>query len=287
MLIDGKKIAEVLRKQLKKDFSKLKKRGKKAKLVTILIGQSPQQLSFVKIKKNLAKKIGVLFEFNNLKTIPSFEVLIKFIKNISDEQKNSAIIIQQPLPSQLKTDSVYDFIDEKKEIESHKLKSTYLPPIGLAVFTLLKYVYLPKKTAKDLFIDKDKDFHFFKKILKNKKIVLIGRGLTGGRAIAKALSYFKISYLQLHSQTPSPERYLKEADIIITAVGKKVVFPEMLKPGVVLINAGLRKEGKSLKGDYDETEIKNIASFYTPTPGGLGPIDVIYLYKNLLEAMKK
>jgi len=112
MLIDGKKIAEILRKQLKKDFSKLRKRGKKAKLVTILIGQSPEQISFVKIKKNMAKKIGVLFEFNNLKNIPSFEELIKYIKTISDEPKNSAIIIQQPLPSQLQTDSIYDFINE-------------------------------------------------------------------------------------------------------------------------------------------------------------------------------
>ena len=60
----------------------------------------------------------------------------------------------------------------------------------------------------------------------------------------------------------------------------------MLKPGVILINVGLRKEQGKLKGDYEEKEIKEIASYYTPTPGGIGPIDVIYLYKNLVDAAK-
>ncbi len=74
--------------------------------------------------------------------------------------------------------------------------------------------------------------------------------------------------------------------MIITAVGKKVLTPQMLKKGVILINVGLRRENNKLKGDYDEKEIKDIASFYTPTPGGVGPIDVVYLFKNLVDAAK-
>ncbi|MBI3366284.1 bifunctional 5,10-methylene-tetrahydrofolate dehydrogenase/ 5,10-methylene-tetrahydrofolate cyclohydrolase, partial [Candidatus Roizmanbacteria bacterium] len=68
--------------------------------------------------------------------------------------------------------------------------------------------------------------------------------------------------------------------------GKKVIFPEIIKPGVILINVGLRRENGRLKGDYDESEVKTIASFYTPTPGGVGPIDVMYLYKNLIESYR-
>ena len=72
----------------------------------------------------------------------------------------------------------------------------------------------------------------------------------------------------------------------MTAVGKKILTPDVLKPEVILINVGLRRENNKLKGDYDEKEIKEIASFYSSTPGGIGPVDVLYLYKNLIEAAK-
>ena len=78
-----------------------------------------------------------------------------------------------------------------------------------------------------------------------------------------------------------------EADIIISAVGKKVVDSSMLKPGVTLVNVGLRRESGKLKGDYDERDIKKIAGCYTTTPKGIGHIDVLYLYKNLLDAAEK
>ena len=120
--------------------------------------------------------------------------------------------------------------------------------------------------------------------MKHKKVVLIGRGKTGGYPIGEALTKFKINYININSQTPNPQQYLSDADVIVTAVGKKIITPQVLKEGVVLINVGLRREKGKLKGDYDENEIKKIAGFYTTTPKGLGPIDVLYLYKNLLEA---
>jgi methylenetetrahydrofolate dehydrogenase (NADP+)/methenyltetrahydrofolate cyclohydrolase len=132
----------------------------------------------------------------------------------------------------------------------------------------------------------NRDRRFFKKAFRNKKIVLMGRGITGGKPIGKTLTDAKINYIGINSKTPDATTYLKEADVIVTAVGKKVILPEMLKPGVVLINVGLRRENGRLRGDYDEAEIKKIASFYTPTPGGIGPIDVMYLYKNLIESYK-
>jgi len=88
------------------------------------------------------------------------------------------------------------------------------------------------------------------------------------------------------STTPEPEVYIKEADVVITAVGKKIIDPGLLKPGVVLINVGLRRENGKLRGDYEESEIRDIASLYTPTPGGIGPIDVLYLFRNLIEAAR-
>ena len=132
----------------------------------------------------------------------------------------------------------------------------------------------------------EKDCSLFKSLLKHKKIVLIGRGITGGLPIGKTLSHFKINYLNTNSQTHEPDQYYKEADIIVSATGKKTINPENIKPGVVLITAGLRRIDGKLKGDYNEDEIKSIASAYTPTPGGIGPLDVLYLYKNLIDATR-
>ena len=285
MEINGKRIANFIGSLLKKEL-KARKRKKSPKLTTFFIGESADQLSFVRIKSKEAKKLGIRFEFIHFKNTPSFEDLVHKIKETSLNSDTTSIIIQQPLPAQLSTDTVYDYISDIKEIEGHKRKTRYLPPIGLAVLTILKYVFGNQKINKNLLINMNKDRKFFKKIFRNKKVVVIGRGITGGKPIGKTLTEVKINYISINSTTPEADTYLKEADVIITAVGKKVIYPQSLKNGVVLINVGLRKEQGKLKGDFDDKEIKNIASFYTPTPGGIGPIDVIYLYKNLLEAYK-
>lgn len=285
MQIDGRKISEFIDKQVKKDAKKL---GKKSNplLTVFLVGTSDDQLSFIKIKSKIAAKIGVDYHLVHLKATPNFIALAKKIKEEVDKVEVKGIIIQQPLPAQLSTDSIYDYIPAEKEIEGHRRKSIFHPPVGLAVLTIIKHIFAGKRIDKRLIVDLKKDVAFFRKTLKNKKIVLVGRGITGGKQIGKVLQEAKIPFIGINSVTQNPEEYLKAADIIITAVGKKVIEPSMLKTGVILINVGLRKENGKLKGDYEESEIKDIASYYTATPGGLGPIDVSYLFKNLVEATK-
>jgi len=284
MKIDGVKISNYLQKILKKEVAQMKK--KDIKLVVYLAKNDPDQLSFVKIKSAMAKKIGVKFEFVNFKNTPLFIKFATSLRESSHRKETTGVIIQQPLPSNLATDSIYNYIPDLKEIEGIKKKSPFYPPIGLAVLTIIKYVFEKNKLEPSLFVDVDKDRAFFKKTFKNKRVVLIGRGVTGGKPIGKVLTDVKINYISINSKTPNPETYYQNADLIITAVGKKVIKPSFLKPGSVLINVGLRKESSRLKGDYEESEIKNIVSSYTPTPGGIGPIDVIYLYKNLVDAAK-
>jgi len=287
MKIPCEDIASIIKRSLAKRVKALKKRGVKPKITTIFVGTSKEQISFITAKRKIGEKLGISFELIHFKDTPRFDKFIRTIKSVSDDETNKGVIIQQPLPPRLYTETLYEYISLKKEIESHKNKSTYIAPIGLAVLTVLKYVYFPKRLSDKLIIDENKDMSFFKTALKHKKVVLIGRGQTGGAPIGKTLSLFKINYININSQTPCPESYFKETDIIISAVGKKVLDPTMLKPGVVLINVGLRREKGKLIGDYDEKEIKNIASFYTTTPKGIGPIDVLYLYKNLLDASEK
>ncbi len=284
MKVPCEEISNSLRTKLKKQVSILKKRGK-IKLVTVLVGESKEQESFVKIKQTVAKLIGIDFEFKYFKEEPSFTTFISYLKEVSSAKETSGIIVQQPLPTRLQTDTIYNFIPPDKEIEGHHPKSKSLPPLGLAVLTALKYIYLDNKVSDKLFVNMDHDKNNFKNVLKNKKIVLVGRGMTAGLPIGKTLSTFKINYINISSSTFDPAQYYKDADVIITAVGKKIITPELLKPGVILLNVGVHHLSGKLLGDYDEKDIKSIASYYTTTPKGLGPIDVLYLYKNLLDAV--
>ncbi len=286
MVIPCRTIARVIETHLKKEVQQLKKKGKAPLLTTFLVGESAEQLSFVAIKKKLAEKLGIKFDFIHIKRTPSFEVFAHILKDKAHNPNVTGILIQQPLPPLLQTDSVYNFIPLQKEIEGHKLKSPFSPPIGLATLTLLKHIFGKGKIDEQIIVDLEKDKVFFKNSLKHKKIVIAGRGLTGGQPIGKCFSQLKINYLSLNSKTYNPEEYYRDADIIITTTGKKILKAENIKPGAILINIGLRKEEGILKGDYDEKEVDKIASYYSQTPGGLGPIDVLYLFNNVIEAAK-
>jgi methylenetetrahydrofolate dehydrogenase (NADP+)/methenyltetrahydrofolate cyclohydrolase len=284
MKINSKKIAQIIIKNLKKQVRKLKK---KPILAVFLVGESLESFSFVKTKEKMAKKIGAKFQLYHFKKTPSFEAFVNKIKKVASNKDITGVIIQKPLPASLNTASLFNYIPQTKEIEGHRKKSPFYPPLGMAVLSILKNIFQPinKKTIDQLLIF-EKDRPFFKKILKHKKIVLIGRGETGGKPIAETLANFKTNHLIVHSRTPNPESFYQEADIIISAVGKKVITKEFLKPEVILINVGLRKENGVWKGDYDEEEIKKIVSFYTPVTGGVGPLNVACLLYNLVESTK-
>ena len=114
----------------------------------------------------------------------------------------------------------------------------------------------------------------------------MGRGETGGKPIGKMFSEARINYLNTHSKTASDSAFYKEADIIITAVGKRVLTKDMVKPGVILLNVGYRRDRGVARGDYDNEDITELASFYTPTPGGIGPLEIAYLMYNLVESVR-
>jgi methylenetetrahydrofolate dehydrogenase (NADP+)/methenyltetrahydrofolate cyclohydrolase len=125
--------------------------------------------------------------------------------------------------------------------------------------------------------------------LKSKNIVVLGKGATAGGPILKYLNKLSVNPTQIDSKTPSPDELIKKADIVISAVGKpNTITPEKIKKDVTLIGVGIfRGEDGKLHGDYDEANIKNIAGFYTPTPGGVGPVNVAMLLDNLLNTTEK
>lgn len=279
-------IAKLIKQDLTEHVSRLKKQSNKTpKLATILIGESPEQLAVVATKRKLAKDIGIEFDLVHLKTEPTFLQFANILKDKAADPTVNAVTIEQPVPVTLQSDTIYNFIPVKKEIEGHRKKAEFLPPVGLTIVSLLKYIYQNTQLTTSLYPDLAKDPSFFKQTLKQKRVVLVGRGSSGGLPIAQVLSQFRINFINVNSTTYDPEQYYKDADIIVTAAGSSGIFnAKELKPGVVLINVGLHFEKGELAGDYEEKDVKSIASFYTQPKNGTLPINALFLFKNLVDA---
>lgn len=262
MRINGKEIAQKILEELKLKIQKL---GKTPHLAIILIGNDPASVAYVRQKELKGKSIGAKISINHLPSDTSQSSLLSTIQQFNHAFNVHGIIVQQPFPSHIDQEKIVNAIARQKDVDGFRSQSKFKPPISLAVLTLLENINISPV---------------------GKNIVILGKGETGGQPIIQTLKKMGINPTVIDSKTDNPEALIKNADIIISAVGKSdVIKSNMIKKGVILISIGLHKgpDGK-LHGDYNEDEIKNIASFYTPTPGGVGPVNVAMLLKNLVNA---
>jgi len=278
MKIDGKKIAQSILDNLKKQIKKLKEKNIYPKLAIILVGNDPSSIAYVNRKEIKAKEIGIKTDIQRFPENISQDKLLKIVKQYNRNKNIHGIIIQQPLPKHLNASLIIDTVSVNKDVDGFLKKSRFEPPLALAVLEILKEVYVRTPGAKSQFA----------KWLKNKKTVVIGKGEAGGKPIIAALKKLGVKPSIIDSKTINHELLTKNADLIISAVGKPdIIKNNMLKQGIILIGVGLhRDKNGNIKGDYSEEEIKGITSFYTPTPGGIGPVNVAMLLKNVLNATK-
>jgi methylenetetrahydrofolate dehydrogenase (NADP+)/methenyltetrahydrofolate cyclohydrolase len=265
MKIDGKQIAKKILNYLKNRIQKL---NVVPHLAIILVGNDPASIAYIEQKKLKAEQIGAKTTMINLDSKIGASELNEEIKKLNSDHAVHGIIVQRPLPLHVDSRIISLAISPKKDVDGFHPNSEFEMPIALAVLRILKEVH-----ASTPGVDV-------------RKIVVIGKGETGGQPIIQTLKKMGINPTVIDSKTKNPEIIMKNADVIISSVGKPhVIKANMIKKGVTLISIGLHKgfDGK-LHGDYSEKEIKDIASFYTPTPGGVGPVNVAMLLKNLLIA---
>jgi len=276
MKIDGKQIAQDILDNLKEQIKKLKKKSILPRLAIILVGQDPASVAYVRQKELKAKAIGIKTTILHLPDKTSQASLLKTIQQFNNDNNVHGIIVQQPLPAHINSEKIVKSIEPKKDVDGFHFDSHFQMPITMAVLKILEKVYLSTPEIQSRFVE----------WLKNKKITVIGKGETGGKPIRTMFEKMKIPVALIDSKTKKPETLTRKADIIISAVGKeKIIKSQMLKKGVVLIGIGIsRGKNAKLVGDYSENEIKNRASFYTPTPGGIGPVNVAMLLKNTVIA---
>jgi methylenetetrahydrofolate dehydrogenase (NADP+)/methenyltetrahydrofolate cyclohydrolase len=298
MRLSGKEISQKLYGELKKRVTKLQKKNITPHLVVLLVGENPASVAYVRQKQKNGEEIGAQVTVLNYKTSVTTEELEEKVKLLNIDPFVHGILIQRPLPEHIDVEKLEMLTDPQKDIDGFHPDSPYTLPLPLAVVKILEEVYsssrdheMAKQSQKN-----KRDRHAsvemtnnFKTWLQTQNIALLGKGPTGGGPIIEHLKTINVTPQLIDSKTKNPQEILKKADIIISAVGKEhTVKPEQLKHGVVLISVGInRSKENKLHGDYDEETIKNIASYYTPTPGGVGPVNVAMLWENLLTATEK
>lgn len=275
MVIDGKKIAQEILDDLKQKAEKLSTDNIRPHLYIITLTTDSASEAYVEQKRKKGEEIGAEITVENLDPQTSTESLLEKIKLLNEDPSVHGVIVQRPFSPQIDEEKIANSIDPQKDVDGFHPDSNFMPPVALSVLRILEEVY--KTQVENLNFDK---------ILKSKKITVVGRGVTAGEPIISTLKKLGINLEVVTSKTDKRNKILKNSDIIISAVGKpNIVKKEDIRNGVILIGVGMfRGEDGKFHSDYEEDDIKNIASFYTPTPGGVGPINVAMLLSNLVKA---
>ncbi len=293
MRIDGKEIAEEIFEELKTRVGELKKKNIVPQLAVILVGANPASIAYVTLKQKKGEAIGAKVTLIKYETDVTTVELAEKVKELNDDPQVHGILIQRPLPPQIDVEKLELLTDPEKDVDGFHPESPYTLPLPLAVVKILQKVFKLRHPEQSEGSNRDSSAmpqnDKFVTWLKSQKIVVLGKGPTGGGPIIKLLNKLGAKPNVIDSKTTNPDELMKNADIIIASVGREdMVKPENIKKGAILVGVGiLRGEDGKLKGDYDPEKIKDIAGYYTPTPGGVGPVNVAMLMVNLLEAAEK
>jgi len=285
--INGKLLAKAILDRLKKRVKKLKKKKLIPCLAIFSAGNNSASASYIRQKGKAARAIGAGLKHFKFKKETSYQEFAEKLNETVRDPKFSGVIVQKPLPVTLNHASLDSIILLEKDVDGTNPKTPFISPVARAVLRTLDLIRIGGKGKRILTL-KAFPSEDLTNWLSQHHILLIGRGKTGGKPIAKTLTQRKIKFLITHRGTVDLTRFAKKSDIIISCVGKEIVKKEMLKQGAILIGVGIRKDEKGkFRGDFNEKEIEDVVSFYTPTPGGTGPLTVASLMENLVTACGK
>lgn len=293
MKIDGRALARDILDSLKNEVAELATHGVTPTLAVILVGDDPASVSYIKQKQHAAETIEANIRIKYLAASIKENELLTLITSLNTDPNIHGIIIQRPLPKKTNIDPmVLNTVVSRKDVDGFVPGSPFVAPVALAVTKILERIFTYEGEKQDGFRIKS-GMTGFTAWLQDKTIVVVGRGETAGKPIAEYLAKaprpgLGASITVIHSKTPHPEEILKTADIIVSCTGKQgIITKNVIKTDAVLIGVGIGRDGDhKLQGDYNEAEIEGLASYYTPTPGGVGPVNVACLMANLVTAAK-
>jgi methylenetetrahydrofolate dehydrogenase (NADP+)/methenyltetrahydrofolate cyclohydrolase len=269
IIFDGNKRKEEILNSLKPRIEKIRRKGINPKLSIVNVGKNPASLSYIKMKIQALKKLNLEYELYDFEKIEEKD-LIELIKELNEKDTNG-ILIQMPLPSYLNAKKILNEIEPTKDVDC------------LTEENLGKLMYndetIAPCTPKGII-----DILESEKIeLEGKEVVIVNNSILIGKPLSIMLTNRFATVTLCHVKTKDLKEHTSKADILITATGvPKLIKKEHIKKGVVLIDAGFTKINEKPVGDVDFEEVKDLCSLITPTPGGVGPMTVAMLVKNLI-----
>lgn len=275
-ILDGKQIAKDYRQGLQDQVEALKEKGFTPKLSVILVGNDGASQSYVRSKKKAAEKIGMISEIVHLEETATEEEVLNELNRLNNDDSVSGILVQVPLPKQVSEQKILEAINTEKDVDGFH-------PINIGKLYIDEQTFVPCTPLGIMEILKHADID-----LEGKNAVVIGRSHIVGQPVSKLLLQKNASVTILHSRSKDMPSYLKDADVIVSAVGKPgLVTKDVVKEGAVIIDVGnTPDENGKLKGDVDYDAVKEIAGAITPVPGGVGPLTITMVLNNTLLAEK-
>lgn len=281
IILDGKHVSNLIKKTLIQEINEIKGYGITMKLVVLLVGNSNESLLYVDMKRKMCEKLGILFQLININEDCPESFLINEIEKLNEDSTIHGILIQLPLPKNFNQDKILDVIDYKKDVDGfHTVNAG-------KIFQNRDINIIPctPQGCIDL-ID------HYKIDVKGLNITIIGTSNLVGLPLSMILLQRGATITLCNIHTKDVKKHTQEADLIISCCGvPKMIKNDWIKENCIIIDIGINyiyeKGKKVLVGDVDYEDVKDKCNMITPVPGGIGPMTVISLIKNLLILTKQ
>lgn len=276
-VISGKELAATKREQLKQQCIQLKEQGIVPGLAVILVGEDPASRSYIRGKQKACENVGIYSELQELPETVSEDKLLAEINRLNNDENIDGILVQLPLPDHISEHEVIDHIDPEKDVDGFH-------PINIGKMMVGEDGFLPCTPLGILEMVKSKDID-----IDGKHVVVVGRSQIVGKPVGQLFLNENATVTYCHSHTQQIKDMTRQADILVAAVGKpKFIGTDAVKKGAVVIDVGMnRDENGKLCGDVAFDEVKEIASYITPVPKGVGPMTITMLLFNTVKSAKR
>jgi methylenetetrahydrofolate dehydrogenase (NADP+)/methenyltetrahydrofolate cyclohydrolase len=272
-ILDGKKLASLSEEEIKNEVTELLTKGIQPTLATILVGNDPASETYVRMKRNTCKKVGMESIAVELPDSTTTEELLKAIENLNNDNGVHGILLQHPVPSQIDERKCFDAINIEKDVDGVTCLGFGNMSMGIDAYgscTPAGIIRLIKHYELDI---------------QGLNAVVVGRSPILGKPMAMMLLNLNATVTICHSRTKNIESIIKSADLVVGAVGiPKFIKTEWIKKNAIVIDAGFHPEKC---GDIDLNEMDKISSAYTPVPGGVGPMTINTLILHTMQSAKK
>jgi methylenetetrahydrofolate dehydrogenase (NADP+) / methenyltetrahydrofolate cyclohydrolase len=271
-IIDGRKIADKILNGLKERTKDLKERPG---LAIVLVGDNPASEIYVGAKEKKCVHAGFYCERHNLGKDTKRDELLKLIDDLNQNRKIHAMIVQLPLPKHIDDQLIVDSILPHKDADG-------FTPVNLGNLVNDNNMLLPATARACMELIKSTG-----EKIEGKNVVVVGRSSIVGKPTALLLLQENATVTVCHSKTKDLKEHTKNADIVVAACGKpRLIKKDMVKENAILIDVGINREAGKIVGDVDFDNVREVAGFITPVPGGVGPMTIAMLLDNTLKAME-